>query len=80
MADIAEMIRRDVEDDVTIKVHGLIVDAAKKGFLVKKQVLTISGTVANEHERDKIVKIANHHAGKAYDFDIKIQVKSPEKA
>ncbi len=80
MADIIEMIRRDVEDDVSLKVRAFTVDMLKKGFLVKRKTIRVSGRVANEHDRDKIAGIVNHHAGDGYDIEIDIRVEEPAEA
>lgn len=80
MTDIAEMIRRDIQDDGMLKVHGLSVDTERKGFLGKHQILHVSGTVHTQHERDKIEQIVNHHVGDSYTIDLNISVETQEQS
>ncbi len=80
MADIIEMIRRDVEDDGAIKARAFTVDLLTKGFLVKRRTIRVSGRVANEHERDKIAGIVNHHAGDGYDIEMNVRIEEPAEA
>ncbi|MFW6312719.1 MAG: hypothetical protein ACOC2N_02415 [Spirochaetota bacterium] len=75
MADIVEMIRRDIEDDVSIEARGLIVDIDRKGVLVKHDIVRVSGSVSSEQERDKIREIVDHHAGSTYKVDFNVSVK-----
>jgi hypothetical protein len=80
MADVAEMITRDVQDDAAIRVKGLVVEVVKKGLFSRRKSLVIRGTVTNRHDKDKIESIANHHAGDMYNIDNQIQVKEPAEA
>lgn len=77
MADIVHMIRRDVEDDGLLKVHGFTVDLEKKGLLRRHQTLVAGGTVHSALERDKLEKIIRHHAGDAYELEMDIKVEEP---
>lgn len=74
MADIVERIRRDVEDDVALKVHAFTVDLVSSGFLARRRVLRVSGTVAREHDRDALERIVNYHAGDAYQVELDVAV------
>lgn len=80
MADIIDMIRRDVEDDASLKVRGFLVDTYSKGFLVKRKTIRVSGRVTNQHDRDKIESIVHHHVGDGFDVEMQVQVKEPTKA
>ncbi len=80
MADIIDMIRRDVEDDGSINVRAFTVDLLTKGFLVKRKTIRVAGRVANEHERDKIAGIVNHHAGDGYSLEMNVRVEEPTEA
>ncbi len=75
MADIVEMIRRDIEDDITIKPSGLIVDMERKGLLVKHDIVRVSGRVSSDRDRSKIRRIVDHHAGDTYKVDFDVSVK-----
>lgn len=75
MSDIADLIRRDVDDDVTLRPHGFTVDLVKKGFLTKQKTLQVGGTVTTERERDRIRSIVNHHAGDAYRVEFNLSVR-----
>ena len=80
MADIVERIRRDVEEDTMLKVHALTVDTESKGFLSKRHILRIGGTVATEHEREKIKSIVNYHSGDAYQIEFNVKVEETAQA
>ena len=80
MADIIEMIRRDVEDDVSLKIHGFTVDMETKGFLVKHKTVRVGGRVAHQHDRDKLEGIVNHHIGDSYTVDFNVKVEQPADA
>lgn len=80
MADIIDMIRTDVEEDSSIKIRGFLVDMQSKGFLVKRKTIHVSGRVTNQHDRDKIESIVNHHAGDGYDVEMDIRIEEPSKA
>ena len=80
MTDIDVMIMRDIEDDVSIRVKGLAVEITKKGFLSRRKTLVIRGTVENQHDRDKIASIANHHAGDSFEIDNLVAVRTPAEA
>lgn len=80
MADIVEMIRRDIEDDISIRPSGLIVDRERKGLLVKHDIVRVSGRVSSEQERTKIRRIVDHHAGETYKVEFDVSVKEAAKA
>lgn len=75
MTDIVEMIRRDIEDDISIKPSGLTVDMERKGLLVKHDIVRVSGRVSSEQERKKIRRIVDHHAGDSYKVEFDVTVK-----
>jgi len=75
MADIVEMIRRDIEDDISIKPSGLTVEMERKGVLVKHDIVRVSGRVSGEQEREKIRRIVDHHAGDTYRVEFSVAVK-----
>jgi hypothetical protein len=77
MASVEEMIRRDVADDVSLKVHAFTIDAVRKGFIAKRNILRVSGHVTSEHDREKLLGIVNHHVGDAYTVEFNVTVKQP---
>ena len=66
MQETVDMIQRDIEDDVTIRVHGLKVELESKGVLKRKNLIHLGGSVDSPTDREKITKIAQHHAGDRY--------------
>lgn len=74
MADIVERIRRDVEDDVALKVHAFTVDLVSRGFLSRRRVLRVAGTVEREHDRAALERIVNYHAGDAFEVELDVGV------
>ena len=66
MSDVDAVIRRDIEDDVTIKVKALAVEIRRKGVFPRRRFLYVGGIVPTEHAKAKIDHIAHHHAGDAY--------------
>ncbi len=67
MSDIVSMIMRDIEEDVTLQVSGLAVELQSKGILGRRKCIRLTGTVKSDLEREKIGRIAAHHAGDAYE-------------
>lgn len=80
MADVADMIVRDVQDDASIKVRGLAVEVSSKGLFSRRKTLVVRGTVTNRHDRDRIESIANHHAGDLYTIENQVEVREPAEA
>jgi hypothetical protein len=78
--DIDRRIIRDAEEDTTLHVKGLGVEIGKKSLFGRRKLLRIKGTVANEHEREKLMHIAEYHAGDAYDIVNELKVTGPQKS
>ena len=74
MGDISDRIRKDVEADPALNVHGFTVEVASRGFLPRRRVLSVSGMVERPHDRDAIERIVNYHAGDAYEVELHIEV------
>ena len=74
MSEITDLIRRDVEDDVSLKPHAFIVEIGKRKLFAKQQPLRVAGTVSTQHELERIRSIVNHHTGDAYRIEFEIQV------
>jgi osmotically-inducible protein OsmY len=75
MSDITSIIRRDIEDDVSINSHGVKIEI-KSGGLFGRKKLYLSGTVGTETEKEKVSRIAEHHAGNAYEVVDDLSVKA----
>jgi osmotically-inducible protein OsmY len=67
MADVAGMVMREIEDDVTIASKDISVQVESKGILKRKRILKLTGSVGSEAEKRKAGQIAAHHAGQAYE-------------
>lgn len=80
MADIVDMVRRDIEDDISINSHGVKLEAKIEGWLGRRKSLIISGIVENEIEKGKILKVAEHHAGDVYRVVNKLSLKAHDRA
>lgn len=78
MQQIDQMIVRDIEDDPVLRVKGLGVEIKKKGLFSSRKLLRITATVRSEHEREKMLRIAEHHTGDAYDVVDEITVAAEE--
>jgi hypothetical protein len=78
--DIDRRIIRDAEEDTTLHVKGLGVEIGKKSLFGRRKLLRIKGTVANEHEREKLVHIAEYHTGDAYDIVNELKVAGAQKS
>ena len=80
MNDITSMIRRDIEDDVSINSHGVKIEIQSGGLFVRRKKLYLSGTVGSEMEKEKVSRIAEHHAGDAYEVvnDLSVRATSSD--
>lgn len=67
MQAIDTLIMRDIEQDGAIRVKGLAVDVRRKSLFGHRKVLRVAGTVRTAIERDKVLRIAEHHCGNSYD-------------
>ena len=66
MDRIVELILRDIEDDTSINARGVKVELSGKGFLKKKKSVRLFGSVDSQTEKEKVKRIAEHHAGDQY--------------
>lgn len=76
MNDIVDMVRRGIEDDISINSHGVKLEAKLEGWFGRRKSLIISGMVESDLEKEKIMKIAVHHAGDAFRVVDKLAVKA----
>ncbi len=77
MDRVVELILRDIEDDNSINAHGVNVELSGKGFLKKKKSVRLLGSVNSKIEKEKVKRIAEHHAGDQYQVLDELTVKSP---
>ena len=75
MSDITDMIMRDIEADVSIKTHTISIETDSKGFLRRRKILRLVGTVHSEASKEKASRIAEHHAGDNYDVVNELTIK-----
>lgn len=75
MSELQSIIMRDIEDDVTISAKDISVQIESKGFLKKRRLVRLVGTVSSEVEKKKAGQIAVHHAGDAYDVVNELTIK-----
>ena len=76
MNDITSMIRRDIVDDVSINSHGVKIEIKSGGLFGRRKKLYLSGTIGTEMEKEKVSRIAEHHAGDAYEVVDDLSVKA----
>ena len=77
MERVVEMILRDIEDDHTINAHGVNVELSQKGLLKRRKSVRLIGSVDSEMQRQKVRRIAEHHAGDQYEIQDELTVKAP---
>jgi osmotically-inducible protein OsmY len=77
MERVVEMILRDIEDDSSINGRGVNVELSGQGFLKRRKSVRLIGSVDSEAQRQKIKRIAEHHAGEQYAVIDELSVKSP---
>ena len=74
MEDLIDKIMAEFESDPTIYAKSLNVVASSKGFLKKRRILHIYGTVESAAEKERAMKIVQRQAGDNYDVEDKIVV------
>ena len=77
MADITDMIVRDVQDDISLKPHGFTVVLDPKKLFSRHRTIRVTGSVASQHELEQIHHIVDHHAGDTYQVVFEIKVNEP---
>ena len=76
MDKVIETILRDIEDDNSINGRGVKIETGG-GFLKRRKTIHLSGSVDSEVQRQKVKRIAEHHAGKLYTVLDELSVKTP---
>lgn len=77
MKTIVELILRDIEDDVSINANRVNVELSGRGFLKTKKSVRLFGSVDSKMDKEKVKRIADHHAGDQYQVLDELAVKSP---
>ncbi len=77
MERVIKMILRDIEDDNSINARGVNVELSGQGLLKRRKSVRLIGSVDSEMQRQKIKRIAVHHAGNQYTVLDELSVKSP---
>jgi hypothetical protein len=77
MKTIVELILRDIEDDVSINANRVNVELSGRGFLKTKKSVRLFGSVDSKMDKEKVKRIADHHAGDQHQVLDELTVKSP---
>jgi osmotically-inducible protein OsmY len=75
MSEITDTIMRDIEADASIKAHTISIEVDAKGFLKRRRIIRLVGTVHSEASKEKASWIAEHHAGDNYDVVNELTIK-----
>jgi hypothetical protein len=74
MVDIISKIIAEIESDPTINAKGIRLDMTSKGFLKRRKILNVQGTVASTIEKDRVMTIVKREAGDNFDVMDKLGV------
>ncbi|UCF99961.1 MAG: hypothetical protein JSV89_10595 [Spirochaetaceae bacterium] len=77
MERVIEMVLREIEDDISINGRGVNVELSGKGVLKRRKTIRLIGSVDSEAQRQKVKRIAEHHAGDQYTVLDELSVKAP---
>ena len=77
MEKVIEMILREIEDDNSINGRGINVELSSRGLLKRRKSVRLVGSVDSEAQRQKVKRIAEHHAGRQYMVLDDLSVKAP---
>lgn len=66
MKDILELIKRDIEDDISINTNGIKIEIKRRSIVKRRKTIHIFGAVPSEREKQLVTRIAEHHAGDRY--------------
>jgi hypothetical protein len=75
MSDVIDMIRRDIQDDASIKSHDILLETKAKGLVRRRKFIRIHGATDSQLAKDKVTRIAEHHAGDNFDIVNELIVK-----
>ena len=76
MSDIQNVIMRDIEADPTIDSKKIAIEMQAKGFLRKRKIIRLIGSVKSETEKRKAMQIVVHFAGDNYDVANNLIIKT----
>jgi hypothetical protein len=68
MADLKNRILAGLASDPSISTRGISLEVSSKGFLQKKKILRVQGSVLNGAEKDRVLKLAQEQAGDEYEI------------
>lgn len=68
MADLKNRILAQLAADPSISTRGISLEVGRKGFLQKKRILRVQGTVLNGAQKDRVLKLAQEQAGADYEI------------
>lgn len=63
MSDPIGVIRRDIDEDLSLRGSDINIEIKKKGVLSRRKYLHVSGSVDKEVSKSKILEIVGYHAG-----------------
>jgi hypothetical protein len=76
MSDIQNMVMRDIEADPTIDSKKLTIEITASGFLKKRKIIRLIGSVKSEIEKEKAMRVVVHFAGNNYDVENNLVIKT----
>ena len=78
METVLQLIMRGIEDDNSINARRVKIELVSRGVLKRRKSVRLFGTVDSESQRQKVKRIAEHHAGDQYDIIDELTVKEPQ--
>jgi hypothetical protein len=66
MEDLLELIKRDIEDDISINTNGIKIEIKRRSIVKRRKTIHIFGSVPSEREKKLVTSIAEHHGGDRY--------------
>ncbi len=76
MSDLQSMVMRVIENDPTIDSTDVIIEIKTMGFLKKRKIIHLAGSVKSETEKKKAMQVVAHFAGDNYDVVNDLVIKS----
>lgn len=75
MVDIIAKIMAEIESDPTVNAKDISLEMTSKGFLKRRKILNVHGSVKSTAEKDRVMKIVQREAGDNYDIADKLAIK-----
>ena len=63
MSDPVGVIRRDIDEDISLRGADISIEIKKKGVFSRRKYIRVYGTVDKEVAKSKILEIVGYHAG-----------------